>query len=134
MKFHEIIKCKSKLKQNTTKSEDLLWKHIRKRQLLGRKFIRQHAIVYESYADEYFFFVPDFYCEAEKLAIELDGKIHDFTKERDENRDKILTNLNITVVRVKNEELSNVPDILEKIKSSFKKHNNDPAFKRNRKN
>jgi len=130
MKFDKIKEIKTKLKNNMTPSEKLLWKHIRNRQLLGRKFLRQHAIIYESYENEYFFFVPDFYCEAEKLAIELDGKIHDFTKMKDANRDAILSDMEITVLRIRNEELVNLSIVLDKIKTSFKKNDNDPVFTR----
>lgn len=130
MKFDEIKEIKTELRNNMTPSEKLLWKHIRNRQLLGRKFLRQHAIIYESYDTEHFFFVPDFYCEAEKLAIELDGKIHDFTKAKDANRDAILSDMDITVLRIRNEELENLSIVLNKIKIYFTKNDNEPAFKR----
>ena len=130
MKYQELKEIKNKLRANTTKSEELLWKHIRKRQSLGRKFIRQHAIVYESYNDEYFFFIPDFYCHAEKLALELDGKIHDFTKNKDAKRDEILRNQRIQVIRIKNEELDNIEKVKEKIISNFQLDNNNPIFHR----
>ncbi|MDE5420010.1 endonuclease domain-containing protein [Labilibaculum sp. DW002] len=130
MKYQELKEIKNKLRANTTKSEELLWKHIRKRQLLGRKFIRQHVIVYESYNDEYFFFIPDFYCDAEKLALELDGKIHDFTKNKDGKRDEILRSQRIQVIRIKNEELDNIEKVKEKIISNFQLDNNNPIFHR----
>ena len=130
MKYNEIKEIKRELRNNTTPSEKLLWKHIRNRQLLGRIFLRQHAVVYDSYQDEYFFFVPDFYCIDEKLAIELDGKIHDFTKEKDANRDAILSDKDIKVVRIKNEELVDLKTVLEKIIKSFRLNDDAPAFKR----
>ncbi|WP_372644493.1 endonuclease domain-containing protein [Ancylomarina sp.] len=130
MKYHEIKEIKNKLRNNATPSEKILWKHIRNRQLLGRKFLRQHAIIYDSNKDEHFFFVPDFYCEAEKLAVELDGKIHEFTKERDATRDAIISDLNIRVVRIKNKELINIPAVLEKIKTYFNLEDNNLACKR----
>jgi len=130
MKYHEIKEIKRKLRNNTTPSEKLLWKHIRNRQLRGRKFLRQHAIVYDSCQDEYFFFVPDFYCIAEKLAVELDGKIHEFTKAKDANRDAILSDKDIKVIRIKNEELADLTTVLDKIISSFRLDDNSPAFKR----
>jgi len=130
MKYHQIKEIKRKLRNNTTPSEKLLWKYIRNRQLTGRKFLRQHAVVYDSNEDEYFIFVPDFYCTAEKLAIELDGKIHEFTKERDANRDAILSDKDIKVLRIKNEELTDIASALEKIKSSFRLKDDDPSFKR----
>lgn len=130
MKYHEIKELKRKLRNNTTPSEKLLWKHIRNRQLRGRKFLRQHAIVYDSFQDEHFFFVPDFYCIAEKLAIELDGRIHEFTKTRDANRDTILSDRDIRVIRIKNEELLDLATVLDKILSSFRLNDDSPAFKR----
>lgn len=130
MKYHEIKEIKNNLRNNATPPEKILWRHIRNRQLLGRKFLRQHAIIYDSNKYEHFFFVPDFYCEAEKLAVELDGKIHDFTKERDANRDAIISDLNIRIVRIKNEELINIPAVLEKIKTYFNLEDTNPACKR----
>ncbi|MDE5422751.1 DUF559 domain-containing protein [Ancylomarina sp. DW003] len=130
MKYHEIKDIKRKLRSNTTPSEKLLWKHIRNRKLRGRKFLRQHAIIYDSFQDEYFFFVPDFYCIAEKLVIELDGKIHDFTKAKDTDRDAILSDKDIRVVRIKNEELLDLTTVLDKIISSFRLDDDSPVFKR----
>lgn len=130
MKYHKIKEIKRKLRNNTTPSEELLWKHIRNRKLRGRKFLRQHAIVYDSREDEHFFFVPDFYCEAEQLAIELDGKVHDFSKKKDAKRDAILSEKGIKVIRIKNEELIDLLGLLEKITSSFRHKDELPAFKR----
>jgi very-short-patch-repair endonuclease len=76
MTYPEIKELTRKLKNNPTPLEQILWRYLRKKQLDGRKFLRQHAIIYESVGKEHFFYVPDFYCEKEKLAIELDGKIH----------------------------------------------------------
>jgi len=86
----------------------------------GRKFLRQHAIIYDSSGDEHFFYVPDFYCFKENLAIELDGKIHHFTQAKDKRRDEILGDLGIKVIRFKNEELENIGNVLAKIKKEFK--------------
>jgi len=130
MKYEQIKELKKKLRNNTTLSEKLLWKHIRNRQLLGRKFLRQHAIIYDTDGDEHFFFVPDFYCEVEKLAIELDGKIHDFTKKEDVIRDDILSHMGIKVSRIKNEELKDIPTVIDKIRTCFRRNDNDPEFKR----
>lgn len=133
MKYSQIKEIKQKLRNNTTPTEKLLWKYLRNRQLLGRKFLRQHAIIYESFGNEYFFFVPDFYCEVEKLAVELDGKIHDYTRKKDANRDEILSNMGIVVVRIKNEELLELPTVINRIKSYFRCNDDDPLFKRKRK-
>ena len=39
MKYYQIKEIKQQLRNNQTPSEKLLWKHIRNRQLLGRKFL-----------------------------------------------------------------------------------------------
>lgn len=119
MKYPEIKEITRKLRNNPTNAEVRLWGYLRKRQLNKRKFLRQHAIIYDSIGNEHFFYVPDFYCSKEKLAIELDGEIHNFTKERDLKRDEILNDLGIKVCRIKNEDLKDIDSILIKIKNEF---------------
>lgn len=121
MKYPEIKETVRNLRHNTTKYEQILWRHLRRRQLDGRKFIRQHAIIYDTIGTEHFYYVPDFFCYSESLAIEVDGKIHDFTKARDKKRDEILNDMGIKVLRFKNEEITtNIDKVLNKIKMEFK--------------
>lgn len=120
MKYAEIKEITNRLRNNATPSELKLWKHLRKKQVIGRRFLRQHAIIYDSNGNEHFFYVPDFYCFKEQLAIELDGKIHLYQKEKDKNRDEILNDLGITVLRFKNEELKNIENVMGRIKREFK--------------
>ncbi|RLD61455.1 MAG: hypothetical protein DRJ01_07880 [Bacteroidetes bacterium] len=119
MKYFEIKEITRKLRNNPTPEEMLLWRHLRRKQLNDRKFLRQHAIIYQSVGDEHFFYVPDFYCEKEKLVVELDGRIHDFSKRDDKKRDAILNDLGIKVLRIKNEELQNIENGLIRIKNEF---------------
>jgi len=103
-----------------TPEEKILWTKLRNRQLIGRKFVRQTAFIYEkNNKGDYFFFVPDFYCREEKLVIERDGKIHDYHKERDYNRDEIIKQHGLKVLRFKNEEILQVDTVLERIKAEF---------------
>jgi len=120
MKYEHIKEITQKLRHNATHEEKRLWKHLRKKQLNGRKFLRQHAIIYDSVGDEHFFYVPDFYCFKENMAIELDGKIHNFTKKRDNYRDELLKDMGIKIIRFKNEELDEIDRVLERIKKEFK--------------
>jgi very-short-patch-repair endonuclease len=120
MKYEQIKEITRKLRNNATPEEIKLWRYIRKKQLDGRKFLRQHAIIYDSAGDEHFFNVPDFFCYKENLAIELDGKIHLYSREKDNRRDEILNELDIKVLRIKNEELTNIDEVLLKIKEEFK--------------
>ncbi len=70
-------------------------------------------------SNEFFFFIPDFYCASEKLIIELDGPIHDFQKEKDYQREQILTSNNLRVLRIRNEELANIEQVKYKIIAMF---------------
>ena len=110
MKWPEIKKIATRLRNNPTQSEVILWEIIRNRQLMRRKFLRQHPLIYDAdrNANEVFFFIPDFYCASEKLVIELDGPIHDFQREKDYNRDLILSSQDIRTIRIQNEELNNM--------------------------
>ncbi len=121
-KYSEIKLIVNKLRSNLTPAEKVLWQNLRNRQLLGRKFIHQSAIIYESNPHEYFFYVPDFYCREEKLAIEIDGKIHENQTERDQHRDEILNAYGINVLRFKNEELFDINNVIKRIELSFSDH------------
>jgi len=103
------------LRNNLTPAEATLWKALQRSQLEGSKFRRQHSVGN---------YILDFYCPAEKLAIELDGQGH-FTaagSEKDYNRDEYLKTLNITVLRFENREVFDIiENVLEIIKSNFSK-------------
>ncbi len=97
------------LRHTTTEPEQKLWSLLRNRQLGGRKFRRQHALLN---------YVLDFYCHECKLAIELDGKFHAEaeTKEYDSSRTALLNENGITVLRFWNEQVMNETEkMLQKI-------------------
>ncbi len=119
MKARDIKKRAGELRRNPTKEEDWLWQHLKQRQVCNKKFLRQHPIVYESYENEHFFFIPDFYCHEAKLIIELDGPIHLKTRERDEQRDAILKSRGIRILRIKNEELDNIKEVIARIEAAL---------------
>ncbi len=59
-----LERCRA-LRQSSTDAEALLWRLLRARQVVGAKFRRQHQ------------YGPlDFYCNEQKLVIELDGGQH----------------------------------------------------------
>jgi len=116
MEYSQIKEFARNLRNNQTKSELRLWHYIRRKQLNGKQFLRQHPIIYDSYKNEYFFYIPDFYCLENKLAIELDGKIHLMQKEHDKKKDERLAELGINVLRFKNEELNNIQEVLTTIR------------------
>ena len=101
-----------KLRQNQTPAEKILWERLRRKQLCGAKFRRQHPIGG--------FFV-DFYCHQSKLVVELDGSVHDETgqQEYDLEREQVLTEvLELKVIRLRNkavyDDVENVLKIIEK--------------------
>ena len=97
------------LRQESTKAEKLLWAELRNKKLNGLKFRRQHPI------DK---FVLDFYYHERKLAIELDGSIHDVkvNKDYDEARTAMLGELGIYTLRFRNNEvINNIESVLRKI-------------------
>ena len=97
------------LKNNMTNAEKILWKRIRNRKLKSFKFRRQHPID---------IFIVDFYCHEVRLAIEVDGEIHNLKekKEYDENRTAHLNSLGIRVIRFSNSEVEDdINSVLDKI-------------------
>ena len=110
----ELLFQRRSLRNNSTSAESTLWLLIKGKQLDGRKFQRQHSVGY---------YVLDFYCPAEKLAIELDGEAHftDAGLEHDKIRSKFINDLGIRIVRFENFEVFEDPDgVLEKIRKHFK--------------
>ena len=71
------------LRINMTDAEQVLWHHIRRKQIQGVQFYRQKPLLA---------FIVDFYCAAAKLVIEIDGSQH-FEAEhhaKDQDRDAAL--------------------------------------------
>ena len=86
---------RKELRANQTEAERLLWYRLGSRQLGGAKFRRQHPIGP---------YIVDFYCPAERLAVELDGEGHaaPAQMERDRERTAYLEAFGIRVLRFAN--------------------------------
>ncbi len=98
-------------RKNSTFTEGKLWQAIQKKQLDGREFRRQVAIGA---------FVVDFYCSSERLAIEVDGSIHDEQQEADRIRQELIESLGIRFVRLSNDEVEyRLESSLKKIRRAF---------------
>jgi very-short-patch-repair endonuclease len=72
------------LRRRSTPEERILWQHLRRNQITGWHFRRQHVLSG---------FIMDFYCPAARLAVELDGVHHVEQREADEQRNAILRGL-----------------------------------------
>lgn len=106
----DIILQARELRKNMTKAEEKLWSALRKKQLNGYIFRRQHPI------DIY---IVDFYCHALKLIIEVDGSIHDNPEvsSYDLGRTAELERFGLKILRFTNDEvLINMKDVKNKIK------------------
>src|SRR5271167_3126081 len=69
------------LRQQPTRAEEILWAQLRGSRFHGAKFRRQ--VPFDRY-------VIDFYCHAAKLAVELDGRQHEWPAEYDAGRTEVL--------------------------------------------
>jgi very-short-patch-repair endonuclease len=109
------VKAARDLRADATPSEGLLWVALRNRQLDGRKFRRQQPMGP---------FVLDFYCAAERLAVEIDGSIHNSVEQHraDAERQQLLEDLDIRVLRVSASTVErNLAQALEAIRREFTK-------------
>ena len=88
------------LREQQTKSEALLWQHLRGRKIGSLKFRRQRPI------DRY---IADFCCDEIRLIVEIDGSVHDQPErqETDAERQDYLLALGYTVLRFSADEVMN---------------------------
>ncbi len=108
------------LRRNQTESEAKLWNVLRNRRFFGKKFLRQHPVIFP-YQSRKRFFVADFYCHEAGLVVEIDGKIHDFQKDYDRLRTHIMNELGMKVVRFRNEQIdTGMEEVLEKLHQMMK--------------
>ena len=117
MRFHNrtpLTARRRQLRMQLTPAEALLWRHLQRAQLAGRKFRRQHSCGA---------YVLDFYCPLERLGIELDGAAHDHdqAQRHDEARDRFLANSGIKVLRFQNRDvIANLEGVLAEIRRHFR--------------
>lgn len=83
------------LRNNLTPAEAKLWTLLKGSQLVGRKFRRQHSVGP---------YILDFYCPSERLAVELDGAVHDSAEAQTYDRERalFLEQFGIQVLRFEN--------------------------------
>lgn len=109
------------LRRNSTKAEKIFWERVRNRQFLGLKFRRQHPLLVDDDGRETFL-VADFYCHEKRLDVELDGGIHKSQKKRDDEREKLMRENGLRVVRFRNEEVEeNIEFVLKKLEMYIRK-------------
>jgi very-short-patch-repair endonuclease len=102
-----------RLRKRMTKVEKMLWNELRRNQLKGYYFRRQHPISY---------YIADFYCHAAKLVIEVDGPTHhtEEGRKKDERRDKAMKEFQLTILRFRSEEVFvNLDKVVQEIEKSL---------------
>jgi very-short-patch-repair endonuclease len=95
------------LRKSMTSAEKTLWNKLRRGQLNGMYFRRQHP---------YGIYILDFFCHEANLAIEVDGAVHLDSKEYDGERTHYLESTGLRVIRFSNEEIEeNVDKVIDAI-------------------
>ena len=97
------------LRNNSTLSEVILWNELKARQMMGYTFNRQKPL------DRY---IVDFYCNALKLVIEIDGSSHDdeIISIKDKKRQKILEDLGLSFIRFADKDVKfNLKNVVQTI-------------------
>jgi very-short-patch-repair endonuclease len=106
------------LRREMTPAERRLWKALRRNALDGFHFRRQQVI--EGY-------IADFYCDVAKLAIELDGGVHQEQWQYDESRDKAIAGMGVRVLRISNDAMLDVEAVIEHIRQELVVAPNNPT-------
>lgn len=82
-----------RLRRESTPPEAILWSRLRRRQLGGLRFRRQHPIGP---------FIADFYCHDAALVVEIEGATHaGEQKAADADRDRWMRERHVRVLRVR---------------------------------
>ena len=101
------------LRRNMTLTELILWKKLKDKKIFKVKFRRQHPIN---------IFIADFYCHELKLAIEIDGEVHNNKEltDYDLGREAELKKFGIKVIRFTNEQvLFNIDLVISQIQETI---------------
>jgi very-short-patch-repair endonuclease len=102
------------LRREMTLAEQVLWKHLRGRQMHGLRFRRQQVI---------YGYIADFYCHPAGLVIEIDGPIHEQQIDYDEERQTIIELNDLRVLRFSNNQVFNDLDsVLAQINAAITDH------------
>ena len=94
-----------------TPAERALWERLRRDQVKGAHFRRQHAIGR---------FIVDFYCPKARLVIEIDGPVHEYTPAEDALRQEFLESLGLRVLRFTSDEVqAGIERVIRRIEAAL---------------
>lgn len=108
------------LRNEQTASEAYLWHDLRANRMDGFHFRRQHVI------DG---FIVDFYCHQVRLAVEIDGPIHEFQQDYDREREHILRQQELHLIRFSDKEvMEDLEGVLGKLRTVCHKLMNEKSL------
>jgi very-short-patch-repair endonuclease len=99
----KLVQAK-RFRKQMTPAEMVFWEMVRNNKILGHHFRRQQLL--EG-------FIADFFCNQIGLIVEIDGGIHEMQKDYDRERENILTQHNLTILRFSNQELLKQPGLVK---------------------
>jgi len=112
------------LRNNSTKTEIILWQKLKRKQMYGYDFHRQKPI------DNY---IIDFFCHELMLGIEVDGYSHQIIEvfNKDVKKEGVMNMLGIHILRFSDEQVlkdtDNVIRAIEWYIANFEEHTPDPS-------
>ena len=102
-----MVQRSRELRRGQTEAEAFLWRYLRRRQLNGFRFRRQHPIGP---------YIADFACIQARLVVELDGSQHLEAPDRDRRRDRFLEEQGYRTLHFTNDKVfEDVETVLEVI-------------------
>jgi very-short-patch-repair endonuclease len=111
----------SQLRKHMTLAEVLLWNQLKNKQISGYDFDRQRPLGH---------YIVDFLCKKLHLAIEIDGKSHDFRAKQDTERQKQIENMGIKVIQFWDHEVKHdIKSVVDRIRELiFKEEQTHPGL------
>jgi len=94
----KLKKLATKLRNNSTLAETLLWKELKGKKMMGYDFHRQKPLGN---------FIVDFYSSKLKLIIEVDGVTHNYNLGKDIKRQIKLESMSLSVLRILDSDVRN---------------------------
>jgi very-short-patch-repair endonuclease len=106
--MNDLVILSRNLRKRQTEAENLLWRHLRRKQVEGFRFRRQQPIGR---------YIGDFVCLEKRLILEIDGGQHDIERDKDQERTNWLVTEGYRVLRFWNiDVLNNLEGVLETIR------------------
>ena len=107
----KMLEVAREFRKEPQPSEAMLWQALRRKQLRGHKFRRQQPIGS---------FIVDFYCDVAALIVEVDGPIHASQARADAERQQILEQLGLRVLRISSRDVeSDLPRVVRLVEDAL---------------